>query len=250
MEELPIEQHNVEIQENLNFWNNKPVLHEIYRRFYRMISQQADYSLEGKIVELGSGIGNIKMEIPKAICTDLFKNPWIDQVENAYDLSFKDQEVSNLILFDVFHHIEHPGAALKEFHRVLQPGGRVIIFEPSISLTGMMVYGLFHHEPIAPFKKIVWDALEGFDPWASPYYAAQGNAGRVFFTKKYKEKLLEWDLILNRKYAALAYVLSGGYSKPKLYSDKLYPRILQLEGLLDHFPALFSTRLMTVLRKK
>jgi SAM-dependent methyltransferase len=250
MEELPIDQHNIEIQENLNHWHNKPMLREIYSNFYKIISQQVDYEMEGKIVELGSGIGNIKMEIPRAICTDLFKNPWIDQVENAYDLSFKDNEVSNLILFDVFHHIQHPGAAFSEFHRVLKPGGRVIIFEPSISVTGMLVYGLFHHEPVARFKKIDWDAPEGFDPWSSPYYAAQGNAQRVFFSAKYNESLSEWDIVLKKRYSALAYVLSGGYSKPQLYSDKLYPRIKQLEGLLDHFPALFSTRLITVLRKK
>ena len=51
-------------------------------------------------MELGSGIGNIKSVIDSAICTDIFDNPWIDQVENAYRLSFLDNEVSNIILFD------------------------------------------------------------------------------------------------------------------------------------------------------
>ena len=71
----------------------------------------------GSVVELGSGIGNIKEVIPKCLCTDLFPNPWLDYVENAYALSFGSASVSNLILFDVFHHLKYPGTALQEFHR-------------------------------------------------------------------------------------------------------------------------------------
>jgi len=249
MNDLPIDQHNIEIQKNLNYWVNKPVLQAIYAAFYRLISQQVDYAINGKIVELGSGIGNIKMEIPQAVCTDLFKNPWIDQVENAYHLSFKNDTVSNLILFDVFHHLKHPGTAFQEFQRVLKPGGRIIIFDPSISLTGFTVYGLFHHEPIAKFKRIQWEAPVDFDPWSSAYYAAQGNAERVFFSKHYLNKLSEWNIIYKKKYAAISYILSGGYSKPQLFKAKHYNRILKAERLLDHFPELFSTRLLVVLQK-
>ena len=59
----------------------------------------------GSVVELGSGIGNIKEVIPTCMRTDLFQNPWLDRVENVYDLSFESASVSDLILFDVFHHL-------------------------------------------------------------------------------------------------------------------------------------------------
>ena len=121
MDRQSIDQHNIEIQKNLKSWENKPLLRDIYKEFYKKIHTYIDYSVGGKIVELGSGIGNIKIEIPEAISTDLFENPWIDQVENAYQLSFDDNSVSNLILFDVFHHFEYPGNALSEFNRVLKP---------------------------------------------------------------------------------------------------------------------------------
>lgn len=250
MDKPPVDRHNKEVQRNLEHWNNKPVLQLIYREFYRLISAHTDYSLQGRIVELGSGIGNIKMEIPQALCTDLFKNPWIDQVENAYALSFDDGSVSNLILFDVFHHIQYPGNALKEFLRVLSPGGKVIIFEPSISFTGWLVYGLFHHEPVAWFRNIQWEAPAVFDPWTSAYYAAQGNAERVFFSNRFVRDLSEWTVITRKKYSALSYVLSGGYSKPQLLSSKLYRSIQPIEKVLDHLPLLFSTRLLVVLQRK
>jgi SAM-dependent methyltransferase len=249
MDIMPIDQHNLEIQQNLHYWTSKPVLQAIYKEFYQLISNQVNNDIDGKIVELGSGIGNIKLQIPQAICTDLFKNPWIDQVENAYRLSFDDASVSNLILFDVFHHLQYPGTALKEFQRVLNTGGNVIIFEPAISLTGLLVYGLFHHEPVALLKKIQWEAQGDFDPWNFAYYAAQSNAERVFFSGHYLENLSGWQVVYRKKLSAFSYVLSGGYSKPQLFPEKHYSRIRKMEKFLDHFPRLFSTRLMVVLRK-
>jgi SAM-dependent methyltransferase len=249
MNHQTIKQHNIEIQQNLSYWENKPLLQLIYREFYKYINKQVDYMISGKIVELGSGIGNIKMVIPQAICTDLFKNPWIDQIENAYALSFSEGDVSNLILFDVFHHIQYPGNAFKEFHRVLKPGGRVIIFEPSVSMLGILVYGLFHHEPVGLFKKINWNAPDDFNIRTSDYYAAQGNAQRVFYNSKYRNRLNEWTMVHKEKLSAISYVLSGGYSKPQLYSLKWYKSIKKIESLLDYLPCLFSTRLLVVLQK-
>lgn len=250
MDRQSIEQHNIEIQKNLKSWENKPLLQDIYKEFYKKIHAHIDYTIDGKIVELGSGIGNIKIEIPEAISTDLFENPWIDQVENAYQLSFDSDSVSNLILFDVFHHFEYPGNALAEFARVLKPNGRVIIFDPSISLFGYLIYGLLHHEPVAIAKKIRWKADNPFDPWKAPYYAAQGNAERVFFGEKYKTHFVEWNIIERHKYSALSYVLSGGYSKPQMFSSKRFEKIKSLEKILDRFPRIFSTRLLVVIQKR
>jgi SAM-dependent methyltransferase len=250
MKNQHIDQHNIEIQKNLKSWENKPLLKLVYQEFYRQIHQCVNYTIDGQIVELGSGIGNIKTEIPKAICTDIFENPWIDRVENAYQLSFQSNSLSNLILFDVFHHIEYPGNALAEFHRVLKPEGRVIIFDPSMGMTGLFVYGIFHHEPVALLKKINWIAPKDFDPWKSSYYAAQGNAGRIFSGRKYRNNLNQWQIIKKQRFSALSYILSGGYSKPSLLGIRQHHIIKGIEKTLDRFPRIFSTRLLIVLQKK
>lgn len=246
---MDLGQHNIEIQQNLDFWQRKPKLQEIYRGFYRLIAAQLDRTIEGKIVELGSGIGNVKMMIPDAICSDLFPNPWIDQVENAYQLSFPDKSVLNLILFDVFHHLEYPGTALAEFNRVLQPSGRVIIFEPYISLTGLLVYGMFHHEPVALNKKINWIAPENFDPWKGNYFAAQGNATRVFFSRKYSGNLKGFDMVYRKRIPAVSYIASGGYSKPQVMPDRMFGILDRMETVLQLLPCLFATRALIVLSK-
>ena len=161
---LPLDQHNVEIERNRLAWQRKPVLQRAYRDFHRRIAAHIDPNVPGKIVELGSGIGNIRDVIADCVRTDLFANPWIDQVENAYALTFEDGAVSHLILFDVFHHLEHPRTALRECRRVLAPHGRLIIFDPYVSLAGRLVYGPLHHEPIGFDQAIAPDAPASFDP--------------------------------------------------------------------------------------
>lgn len=251
MKEVDIKQHNIEIQENLNSWNRKPLLREIYKGFYNLILNSIRKDLEGKTVELGSGIGNFKSVYPDALATDIFPNPWIDQVESAYKLSFQNESVANIVLFDVFHHLAYPGSALQEANRVLVRGGRVVIFEPYVSLLGMIVYGLLHHEPIAITKKIEWICPEEVNP-DERYYAAQGNASRIFNFqfRIFNKYLKDWKIVKIKKMSALSYILSGGFSKPALYPPRALHSIRMIEKILDLFPFLFATRIMIVLEKK
>lgn len=250
MSDVPIGQHNVEIERNLQSWNRKPVLRRAYREFHERIAAHIDRSLSGKIVELGSGIGNIRDVIPGCIRTDLFPNPWIDQVENAYTLSFADGECSHLILFDVFHHLRHPRTALQECRRVLQSRGRVILFEPYVSLTGRLVYGPLHHEPIGFGEPIVADAPPAFSPATDGYYAAQGNATRVFWHGEHPEILDGWEVVARERIGAWPYALTGGYSKPQLYPDALYGVMTAVDRAIGLVPALSALRTLVVLRKR
>lgn len=243
-------QHNVEIHENLQYWNDKPLLREIYGDFYNLIAGQVDAEVAGHIVELGSGIGNLKHKVPTCITTDIFENKWIDQTENAYKLSFENKSVSNLILFDVWHHLEYPGDVLSEFNRVLADKGRVIIFDPDMGLLGRLVYGVFHHEPIGTFKNIAWNKQNETAFEELPYYAAQGHANKIFVGNSFRSKLKDWNLKLVKRMSKLSYVASGGYSGKQLYPDNLYSAMKKIDSVLDNLPFLFSTRILVVLEKK
>jgi SAM-dependent methyltransferase len=244
-----LQQHEEEIRRNVRAWSRKPLLGKIYNGFHETIAGFIRKDITGLVVEVGSGIGNIKDVIPSCLRTDLFPNPWIDRVENAYALTFDDCSVATLILFDVFHHLQYPGTALKEFLRVLIPGGRVIIFEPCMSFAGIIVYGLFHHEPIALTKTIEWLAPDGWQSKNDVYYAAQGNASRVFFNRKYMPLMQEWNLVCRRTFSAFTYIASGGYSKPQLYPDAWFSQMKTVDALLDKIPILFATRLLVVLER-
>ena len=241
-----VDRHNKEIQRNLDFWNNKPILRKVYQRFYDLIADSTIRG-DGLTVELGSGIGNLKQSVPNCICTDLFANPWIDQVENAYDLSFENNSVDNLIMFDVFHHLRYPGDALTEASRVLRKNGRLIIFEPCASLLGRVVYGCFHEEPLGMKDKIEWNSPPEWSVGNVDYYAAQGNACRIFVNGEFNEKLADWTQLKRRRLSAISYVTTGGYSSRQRYPDFAYPLMEMIDRVCDLFPLIFATRLLVVL---
>jgi SAM-dependent methyltransferase len=249
MNNLDINLHQDLIDKNQEYWKRKPLLRTLYGDFYRLISKHLSKLQESKIVELGSGLGNIHDVIPECIRTDLFPNPWIDQIENAYKLSFADESVSDVILTDVFHHLKYPGTALHELYRVLRKGGRVIMLEPCISMLGLLVYGVLHEEPIAITKEIEWFAPQNWTPEHIDYYAGQGNATRIFVTEKYRSNLKNWQKVKTIRLSAIAYAASGGFSKPQLYPTALLPFIKRSEKILDLFPILFATRLLVILEK-
>lgn len=243
--------HNEEILSNLKVWERKPLLRTLYRSFYTEIRREMATSLPGMVVELGSGIGKIREVIPECVTTDIFPNMWIDQVEDAYELSFPDKSVSNLILCDVFHHLRYPFAALHEFARVLCPGGRLIILEPDMGLLGRIVFGLFHTEPLRLGESICLSRDINTRNTAEMYYAAQGNAYRLFLKGECSDVLPEGLCIDRiRRSCALAYAASGGFSGPQLYPDCLYRIMKGLGIVLSLAPSLFSLRLLVVLSKQ
>lgn len=246
---MGINLHQDLINKNHEYWNRKPLLRVVYRDFYQLIAGKLSNLPDSKIAELGSGLGNIHSVIPQCVRTDLFLYPWIDQVENAYKLSFESVSVSDLILTDVFHHLKYPGTALDELYRVLRRGGRVIMLEPCMSLLGGLVYGAFHSEPIAVTRKIEWSVPEGWLPEHIDYYAAQGNATRIFVGRKYAPYLKKWSKVETIRLSALAYAASGGYSVSQLYPTAMLPVLKRMEKILDRFPALFATRLLVILEK-
>jgi SAM-dependent methyltransferase len=194
-------------------------------------------------------MGSIKDVVPDCVTTDLFPNPWLDRRENAYRLSFGDGAVSNLILFDVWHHLRYPGTALREFRRVLAPGGRVIVFDPAMSLTGRIIYGLFHHEPVAMRLPITWDAPPGFRPEDADYFAAQGAATRVFWRREAPERLSGWEVLEALPLPSFEYFATGGFSGPRIGGPATFRMWRRLDRWLERWPNLFAARLLVVLKR-
>lgn len=237
-----------EIERNRRLLERKPLLREIYLGFYRDIAAELA-EVAGDTVELGSGGDDIKSVIPGCITSNIIRHPGIDRHEDALQLSFSDGTLANLILVDVLHHLRYPGAALAEFRRVLVPGGRVLLLEPDMGLLGQLVYGLFHAEPLGLHESIHWQAPAGHVTEPGDYYAAQGNACRIFVHGEYRDRLSGWKIRKVRRRAAFSYIASGGYTGPQLYPRPALPVLRLLDAAGDRLPRLFATRLLVVLEK-
>jgi hypothetical protein len=99
-------------------------------------------------------------------------------------------------------------------------------------------------------RQITWFAPEGVDPKEAGYYAAQANASRIFLSEGFRRDLSSWNISMIQSIPDIAYVASGGFSKPQLYPASILPTIRILERILARFPDIFATRLLVVLEKK
>jgi SAM-dependent methyltransferase len=246
--EPQLDQHNVEIAQNRRYWESKPLLQALYREFYVSIAKALKTEDGRDVLELGSGIGAIKTVLPRCQTSDIFPNPWLDRVESAYSIRAESSSLSGLVLFDVWHHLEYPAAALNEFARVLKPAGRLVIFDPAMGMLGRLIYGLFHHEPVAMSRSIDWTMPVGAPPLR--YYAAQGNCWRMFIKGERPAGVFS-DFRIDdvRVFSALSYVASGGFSKPQLFPTRALPAVRSIERVLDKAPRAFGTRMMVTLER-
>jgi SAM-dependent methyltransferase len=244
---LPLDQHQIEIRRNLEAWHRKPLLQELYQGFYERIMNLLNPRLAGRVVEIGSGIGNLKSHFPGAIGTDLFPNPWLDLACDGYELPFRTGSLSHLILFDVFHHLAAPNAFLGEARRTLTPGGRLILFEPYLSLASTPAYAWFHHEGSGRNKPI--DFARSL-PRPRDYYTAQGNATRLFFRHEKPGWPEDWRVIHAQAFACFSYLLSGGFSRPAMYPAKCVGLVRSIDAVLSKWPRVFGARCLIALEPR
>ena len=233
---------------NRKIYQNKDLIKIIYNNYYKKIKKNI-YISNKKILELGSGGGNIKKKIQKCITSDQFKNENIDRIENIYKINFKKNSISNIILIDVFHHLRFPSLALKEIHRVLIKDGRIIMIEPAMGLIPRIIYKIFHYEPNGFNLKIEWNNIPKKIPSSNQYFAAQSIPWRAFFLKELNLKS-KYKIKFIKPFSDFAFLLSGGYSYKALYPKILYSFIKLIDKILTSISIrIFSARMLIVLEK-
>jgi SAM-dependent methyltransferase len=234
---------------NRKIYQNKDLIKIIYNNYYKNIKKNIYLSDKKKILELGSGGGNIKKVIKECITSDQFKNKNIDRIENIYKINFEKNSISNVILIDVFHHLQFPSLALKEIHKVLIKNGRIIMVEPAMGFIPRIVYKIFHYEPNGFNLRIKWNNIPKKIPSSNKYFAAQSIPWRAFFLKELNLKS-KYSIKLIKPFSDFAFLLSGGYSYKALYPKILYSMIKLIDKILTSISIrIFSARMLIVLEK-
>jgi ubiquinone/menaquinone biosynthesis C-methylase UbiE len=235
---------------NRKIYQGKDLIKLIYKDYYKVIKKYIYKKKKYKILELGSGGGNIKKIVKECITSDQFKNNNVDRVENIYKINFKKNSISNIILIDVFHHLQFPSLALKEINRILIKNGRIIMIEPAMGLIPRLIYKLFHYEPNGFNIKINWNSIPANIPSSNQYFAAQSLPWRAFFLKELNLKN-NYKIKLIKPFSDFAFLLSGGYSYNAFYPRIFYSFIKLIDKILTSISIkIFSARMLVVLEKK
>jgi SAM-dependent methyltransferase len=229
-------------------WESKPVLRAIYSDMYERIAAAC---VPGLTLEVGGGSGNMKGFRSDVVSTDLVPTPWLDAAADGQSLPFRSGSFSNVVAFDVLHHIERPRRFLAEAERVLRPGGRMIFMEPGVTPLSRIFYTLFHPEPIDMRDDPLADGP--LDPDRKPFDANQ--AIPTLLVGRHRRRMLEQfpslRIIKADRMSLLAYPLSGGFRAWSLIPASVVTPLLRFEHavLRPPFARIAAFRLFIILEK-
>ena len=158
-------------------WNARPLVRALYTGWFQQVCAALS-PVDGRSIELGTGIGTLQATCPRVEPTDVEPTPWVSEVVDAEALPYADGALANLVLVDVFHHLARPARFLDEAARTLAAGGRVVVLDPYCSAVSTPAFKRFHHE----WTDLSADAFEDDASIAAePLASNQARAPSPFF---------------------------------------------------------------------
>lgn len=187
---------------------SKPFLKQIYQEWYSKIITSLP-SIDGPVLELGSGAGFFTEYLPDAISSEIFFCQGISAVLDGQKLPFGNRTLRAIVMTDVFHHIPNPASFLEEATRCIKPGGVISMIEPWVTPLSYWILNRFHSEPVKP------DVEKWKIPEKGPLSGANQAIPWIIFQRDqelFHQKFPEWEIIHKELFMPFRYLLSGGVS--------------------------------------
>lgn len=123
---------------------------------------------DGVVLNVGAGGSRLKFDNCIELEACIFRNT--DVVGDAHHLPFADEAFDAVISFNTFEHLHDPKQAAGEIHRVLKPGGKLVLYtaflqpvhEAPYHFYNTTEYGLRHWFDSFNITKV--DVSENFSP--------------------------------------------------------------------------------------
>lgn len=111
-----------------NLWKFYPAKALEHRAFGAIAAP----ALRGRVLDIGGGLGPYRESLSYTSYYSLEINPALspDIVGSALDLPVRSGATDSVLCNEVLEHLPDPAGAVREIHRVLQPGGRVYVTVP------------------------------------------------------------------------------------------------------------------------
>lgn len=166
--------------------------------------------ISGKVLEIGTGSG-YGVEIISGIATefvtvdkfdtklDFSKYPNVKfEQQNVPPLAFDDNVFDAAITFQVVEHIKDDHAFIKEIHRVLKPGGKLIITTPNIKMSITRNPWHIREYTVEQFLQLLRNYFP--DVKAMGVYGNEKSDKYFENNKKSVQKILKWDILKMNKW--------------------------------------------------
>ena len=229
MTDQPQDELDARLLEHRRIWDEKPTLRAIYSDFHKRLEAACP---PGPLLDIGGGSAHFKDYRPQVTSLDILPFPGIDIVADAHDMPVSDNQFAGIVMIDVLHHLQRQMDFLREAYRVLQPGGRLAMIEPGMSMIARNFYANFHQEPVImsadPFAEGVKQSGD------DPFQLKSGYSDLDVYARDRRRIEAAIPGLIVRKVewlSLIAYPLSGGFKKwsacrpPRLCPSQLHLRI-------------------------
>lgn len=165
--------------------------------------------ISGKVLEIGTGSG-YGVEIISGVATefitvdkfdtklDFTQYPNVTFVQgNVPPLNFEANTFDYAITFQVVEHIKDDHSFIREIHRVLKPGGKLIITTPNIKMSITRNPWHIREYTVDQFRRLLSKYFSRVE--AKGVYGNEKSDAYYENNKKSVQKILKWDILkMNR----------------------------------------------------
>jgi demethylmenaquinone methyltransferase/2-methoxy-6-polyprenyl-1,4-benzoquinol methylase len=145
------------------------ILAPLYDRLIRIpendqLARVVGLPIAGRMLDAGGGTGRIAQQLVDRVGMMVISDISVNMLRQAHQkdglccavgsetekIPFADASFERVIVVDAYHHLLDQAQSLREFWRVLAPGGRLVIEEPDIRRFGVKLLALA--EKLALFR--------------------------------------------------------------------------------------------------
>ncbi len=249
---LQTQRARAEVDRRAELWAQRPLVREIYEGYQTMI-RAARSTVAGCDVEVGAGHGGSRQPRRGVFTCDIIPCPWLDVAADACRLPFGDEQLANIIMLDVLHHLEDPMQFFEEADRTLAPGGRIVMLEPYVSPMSWPAWRYMHHENIDMSARPTTNRPTAKTETRKDPWDANTAIPTLLFWREinsFHERLKNLKVIRREQLDLLLYPLSGGFGRRRLLPHALAPAIRSFERLLKPLAPLLAFRCLVVVEKR
>jgi len=166
--------------------------------------------IKGKVLEIGTGSG-YGVEIISGVANefitvdkfdtkiDFSKYPNVKFLQqNVPPLDFEANTFDSAITFQVVEHIKDDHAFVREIHRVLKPGGQLVITTPNIKMSITRNPWHVREYTVLQFKNLLSKYFSHVE--AKGVYGNEKSDKYYENNKKSVQKVLRWDILQMNKW--------------------------------------------------
>jgi ubiquinone/menaquinone biosynthesis C-methylase UbiE len=190
--------------------------------------------ISGKVLEIGTGSG-YGVEIISGVANefitvdkfdtkiDFSKYPNVKFVQgNVPPLDFEANTFDSAITFQVVEHIKDHHAFIREIHRVLKPGGKLVITTPNIKMSITRNPWHIREYTVDQFRNLLSTYFSSVE--AKGVYGNEKSDTYYQNNKKSVQKILKWDVLrmnrwLPRQVLQIPYDIMNKRNRKKLMTQ-------------------------------